>query len=74
MTVSVAVTKQTPAARRPLRRLGVKLVALVVAKILVLTLIWWIAIAPHPRPDASPHAIEQLLAPAHASSSHGGRP
>jgi hypothetical protein len=73
MTMSVAATEQTPAVRKPLRRLGVKLVALVIAKIFVLTLIWWIAIAPHPRPDASPHAIERLLAPAH-SSSHGGRP
>jgi len=51
-----------------LRRLGVELVLLVVAKIALLTLIWWVAIAPHPKPDTRPAAIERLLAPAPSSS------
>ncbi|HEX7814915.1 cytochrome oxidase putative small subunit CydP [Dyella sp.] len=72
MTTPVVAIDNTP--RRPLRRLGIKLVLLVVAKILVLTLIWWVAIAPHPRPDASPQAIEHLLAPSSPSSSHGAHP
>ncbi|TBR36861.1 MULTISPECIES: cytochrome oxidase putative small subunit CydP [Dyella] len=53
---------------RTLRRLARKLILLVIAKIVVLTAIWWIAIAPHPRPDTRPAAIEQLLAPAHSST------
>lgn len=60
---------------RPLRRLARELILIVVAKIVLLTLIWWIAIAPHPRPDTRPAAIEQLLAPAASSSSaHKGHP
>ncbi|WP_281850508.1 cytochrome oxidase putative small subunit CydP [Dyella sp. GSA-30] len=74
MTASVAVTQTAPARRRPLRRLALELILLVIVKIAVLTLIWWVAIAPHPRPDASPQAIEHLLAPATSSSSHGGHP
>jgi hypothetical protein len=53
----------TTAPDRSLRRLALKLVLLVVAKIAVLTLIWWIAIAPHPRPDTSPAAVARQLAP-----------
>lgn len=74
MTMSVAVTQPAPNRHRPLRRLALELVLLVIVKIAVLTLIWWVAIAPHPRPDASPQAIEHLLAPATSSSSHGGHP
>lgn len=48
---------------RPLRRLSVELFLLVLAKIALLTLIWWIAIAPQPKPDTSPAAIGQLLGP-----------
>lgn len=60
---------------RPLRRLARELIFLVIAKIILLTLIWWIAIAPHPRPDTRPAAIEQLLGPAHSSTSaHQGHP
>lgn len=58
-----------------LRRLARKLILLVIAKVAVLTAIWWIAIAPHPRPDTRPAAIEQWLAPAHSSTSaHTGHP
>jgi len=54
--------------RRPLRRLGRELILLVLAKIALLTLIWWLAIAVYERPDTRPAAIEHLLAPASASS------
>ncbi|WP_201313570.1 cytochrome oxidase putative small subunit CydP [Dyella sp. EPa41] len=54
--------------RRPLRRLGRELVLLVLAKIALLTLIWWVAMASYERPDTRPAAIEHLLAPASASS------
>ncbi|MHB1272675.1 MAG: cytochrome oxidase putative small subunit CydP [Rhodanobacter sp.] len=54
-------------ARRPLRRLTFELFAIVALKIVLLTLIWWLLFAPHPKPDASPAAIARLLAPsAHA--------
>jgi hypothetical protein len=54
--------------RRPLRQLARKLILLVIAKIVLLTLIWWVAMAPYARPDTRPAAIEHLLAPASASS------
>jgi len=60
-------------ARRPLHRLTFELCAIVALKIVLLTLIWWLLFAPHPKPDASPAAIAQRLAP----SSHApaeGRP
>ncbi|KRE89865.1 hypothetical protein ASG87_02635 [Frateuria sp. Soil773] len=68
MSQSPAETPAVPLPRRPLRRLGVELVLLVVAKIALLTLIWWVAIAPHPKPDTRPAAIERLLAPAPTAS------
>ena len=61
--------------QRPLRRLSRKLILLVLAKIVLLMLIWWVAIAPYARPDTRPAAIEHLLAPASASStSHTDSP
>jgi hypothetical protein len=61
--------------RRPLRRLARELILLVLAKIVLLTLIWWVAMTPYPRPDTRPDAIEHLLAPASTSStSHAGSP
>jgi hypothetical protein len=63
------------APRRPLRRLARELILLVFAKIALLMLIWWVAIAPYARPDTRPAAIEHLLAPASASStSHADSP
>ena len=63
------------APRRPLRRLARELILLVLAKIVLLTLIWWVAIAPYARPDTRPAAIQHLLAPASASStSHADSP
>lgn len=54
------------AARRPLRRLTLELFGIVALKIAALTLIWWVAFAPQPKPDASPGAVAQRLAPAAA--------
>lgn len=62
MLPAESLRKGIPA--RPLRRLSVELFALVLAKIALLALLWWIAFAPHPKPDSSPAAIERLLAPA----------
>jgi len=55
--------------RPPLRRLARELIFLVIAKIMLLTLIWWVAMAHYARPDTRPSAIEHLLAPASSSSS-----
>jgi hypothetical protein len=68
-----AVSIDSP--RPELRKLALKLMLLVLAKITLLTLIWWVAIAPYSRPDTRPAAIEHLLAPApSSSSSHVERP
>jgi hypothetical protein len=48
----------------PLRRLTFELFGIVVLKIAALTLIWWVVFAPQPKPDVSPGAIAQRLAPA----------
>ncbi|MBA2079581.1 MAG: hypothetical protein BGP10_02655 [Rhodanobacter sp. 68-29] len=66
--MSHAESLQDAVPTRPLRRLGVELFVLVLAKIALLTLLWWIAFAPHPKPDSSPAAIEHLLAPAATAS------
>jgi hypothetical protein len=68
MQTADSVSSDT-APRRPLRRLAGELILLVLAKIVLLTLIWWVAMAPYARPDTHPAAIEHLLAPAAASSS-----
>ena len=73
MSVPPAESLREAVPARPLRRLSVELFALVLAKIALLALLWWIAFAPHPKPDSSPAAIEHLLAPA-ASPAQGTRP
>lgn len=46
------------------RRFGIEFALIIVVKLLLLTLIWYVCFRPHPRPDTSPAAIEQhLLAP-----------
>lgn len=50
--------------RRPLRRLTLELFGIVALKIAALMLIWWVVFAPQPKPDVSPGAIAQRLAPA----------
>jgi hypothetical protein len=54
----------TGAPPRPLRRLTRELLGLVALKIALLSLIWWLAFTPQPKPDTSPQAIAQWLAPA----------
>lgn len=55
--------------RPVLRRLGREMILLVLAKIAVISLIWWVVAAHYERPDTRPSAIEHLLAPASSSSS-----
>ncbi|MBV8158696.1 MAG: hypothetical protein JO278_13605 [Dyella sp.] len=62
-------SKRVELPQRPLRRLGRELILLVIAKIALLLLIWWVVIAPYARPDTRPAAIERLLAPSATSSS-----
>ncbi|MFI4959550.1 MAG: cytochrome oxidase putative small subunit CydP, partial [Lysobacterales bacterium] len=50
---------------RPLRRLTLELFGLIALKIVLLMLIWWLVFAPQPKPDVSPAAIADRLAPAH---------
>lgn len=56
---------------RPLRRLTLDLFGIIALKLAVLMLIWWVAFAPHAKPDVSPAAIADRLAPAaHALPEH----
>jgi hypothetical protein len=57
----------------PLRGLAARLVAVVLAKLALLLLIWWAA-APATRPDTRPAAIARHLAPAHPASTRQGPP
>jgi hypothetical protein len=57
--------------RRALRRLTVELFGVIALKIMALTLIWWVAFAPHPKPDISPDAIAHRLAPAPQTPTEG---
>jgi hypothetical protein len=50
-------------AKRPLRRLAVELVLVVIAKVAFLMLIWWLVFSPHPKPDSSAAAIANRLGP-----------
>ncbi len=74
--MSPAESLRETVSARPLRRLSVELVALVLAKIALLALLWWLVFAPQPKPDSSPAAIERLLAPAAspAPPAQGTRP
>jgi hypothetical protein len=58
-------------AQQPLRRLSVELFAIIVLKIAVLMLIWWVAFASHPKPDVSAGAIANKLAPSQPPSTTG---
>lgn len=49
---------------RPLRRLTLELFGIVALKVAALMLIWWVVFAPQPKPDVSPAAVAQRLAPA----------
>ncbi|WP_449423750.1 cytochrome oxidase putative small subunit CydP [Rhodanobacter lindaniclasticus] len=76
MSLSPAESLREAVSARPLRRLSVELFALVLVKVALLALLWWLVFAPQPRPDASPAAIERLLAPAAtpAPPAQGTRP
>jgi hypothetical protein len=46
-------------------RFGIEFAAIVVVKLILLTLIWFVCFRPHPRPNMRPLAIQNhLLAPA----------
>ena len=60
-SLSPSVQVSPPA--RPLRRLTLELFGVVALKIVLLLLIWWVVFAPQPKPDVSPGAIAERLAP-----------
>ena len=53
---------------RPLRRLTLELFAVILLKVAALTVIWWVVFAPQPRPDVSPAAIAERLAPTNSAA------
>jgi hypothetical protein len=53
---------------KPLPRLALELSFIVIAKLAVLMLIWYVAIRPLPRADVSPAGVSRALAPAPAST------
>jgi len=60
----LSTSEQTNRSARPLRRLTLELFGVIALKIVVLMLIWWVVFAPQPKPDVSPAAIADRLAPA----------
>lgn len=66
--MSPSAASSTPSERfsapqPPLRRLTLELFGIIALKIAVLMLIWWVVFASQPKPDVSPAAIAQRLAP-----------
>jgi hypothetical protein len=66
--MSISAVRRTPTESistplRRLRRLTLELFVVIALKIALLLLIWWLLFAPRPKPDVSPAAITQLLAP-----------
>jgi hypothetical protein len=59
--------------KKPLPRLVLELSVIVVAKLALLMLIWYVAIRPLPRADVSPAGVGRMLAPASAST-QGSQP
>jgi hypothetical protein len=45
------------------RRFGLEFALIVGVKLVLLVALWYLCFRPHPRPDTSPAAIEQHLAP-----------
>jgi hypothetical protein len=70
--MTAVVTSQAerpePRSRKPLRRLCLELALIIVGKLALLMLIWYVAFRPVPRPDTSPTAIERVLAPSQSST------
>ncbi len=58
---------------KPLKKLVFELSVIIVAKLAVLMLIWYVAIRPLPRADVSPAGVSRALAPASAST-QGNQP
>lgn len=53
------------------RRFGIEFALIIVIKLALLTLLWFVCIRPQPRPDTHPAAIEHhLLAPASDEAAH----
>lgn len=73
MSMSSAEPDRHVLPARPLRRLTLELFGVIALKIALLTLIWWVAFAPQPKPDVSPEAIAHRLAPA-AQTPPAGHP
>jgi hypothetical protein len=56
---------------KPLHQLTAELFVVIALKIALLTLIWWVAFAPQPKPDVSPDAIAHRLAPTPQTPTEG---
>jgi len=68
MVVDVPPRRRRWRDKKPLPRLVLELSAIVVAKLALLMLIWYVAIRPLPRADVSPAGVGRMLAPASAST------
>ncbi|WP_460875413.1 cytochrome oxidase putative small subunit CydP [Rhodanobacter koreensis] len=71
---SSAPTENASVAPRPLRRLTLELFGVIILKITLLMLIWWVAFAPQPKPDTSPDAIAHRLSPSSSQPPSAGHP
>jgi hypothetical protein len=67
LTLSHILPARRDASARPLRQLTLELFAVVAVKVTALILIWWVVLAPQPRPDVSPTAIAERLAPSNSA-------
>lgn len=68
MDADVPLVRRRWRDKKPLPRLVLELSVIVVAKLAVLMLIWYVAIRPLPRADVSPAAVGRVLAPASPST------
>jgi hypothetical protein len=73
MVVDVPPRRSRWRDKKPLPRLVLELSVIVVAKLALLMLIWYVAIRPLPRADVSPAGVGRMLAPASAST-QGSQP
>jgi hypothetical protein len=73
VVVTLQADRSEPRSRKPLRRLCLELALIVVAKLALLMLIWYVAFRPIPHPDTSPTAIERVLAPSQSSTPSSSR-
>ncbi|PTR23981.1 hypothetical protein C8J98_11369 [Luteibacter sp. OK325] len=73
MVVDVPPRRRRWRDKKPLPRLALELSLIVVAKLALLMLIWYVAIRPLPRADVSPAGVGRMLAPASAST-QGSQP